>query len=65
MIKATVNKGEVSCHIEGRGIRILSELTVLADSVLDKMSDDDKAAKDELVEVFCKGLNYGKENHSY
>lgn len=64
MIEATVNKGEVSCKIEGRGIRILSELTVLADSVLDKMSDDDKAAKDELVEVFCKGLNYikNKEN---
>lgn len=54
MIKATINKGEVSCHIEGRGIRILSELTVFVDRVLDKIADDDKAAKDELVDVFCK-----------
>lgn len=64
MIKATVNKGEVSCHIEGRGIRILSELTVLADSVLDKIADEDKAAKDELVEVFCKGLIYIKDKEN-
>lgn len=63
MIKATVNKGEVSCDIEGRGIRILSELTVLVDSVFDKMADD-KAAKDELVEVFCKGLNYIKDKEN-
>lgn len=61
MIKATVNKGEVSCHIEGRGIRILSELTVLADTVFDKIAEGDKAAKDELVEVFCKGVNYIKD----
>ena len=64
MIKATVNKGEVSCHIEGRGIRILSELTVLVDSVLDKIADDDKAAKDELVDVFCNGLNYIKDKEN-
>ena len=64
MIKATVNKGEVSYHVEGRGIRILSELTVLVDSVLDKIADDDKAAKDELVDVFCNGLNYIKDKEN-
>lgn len=64
MIKATVNKGEVSCYIEGSGIRILSELTAFADRVLDKIADDDKAAKDELVEVFCKGLIYIKDKEN-
>lgn len=64
MIKATVNKGDVSCSIEGRGIRILSELTILVDSVLDKIADDDKAAKDALVEAFCKGLNYIKDEEN-
>lgn len=64
MIKATVNKGKVSCSIEGRGIRILSELTVLADSVLDKIAEGDKVAKDELVDVFCKGINYIKDKEN-
>lgn len=64
MIKANVNKEEVRCHIEGRGIRILSELTVLADSILDKIADDDKAAKNKLVDVFCKGLNYIKDKEN-
>lgn len=65
MIKATVNKGEVSCHLEGGGITIfLAELTVLANSVLDKIADEDKVAKDELVEVFCKGLIYIKDKEN-
>ena len=64
MIEAKVNKGDVSCSIEGRGIRILSELTVLADSVLDKIAKGDKAAKDELVDVFCKGVNYLKDKEN-
>ena len=64
MIKATVNKGEVSCHIEGRGITILSELTLFVNRVLDKIADEDKAEKEELVEVFCKGLIYIKDKEN-
>lgn len=64
MIKATVNKGEISCRLEGRGIQILSELTVLVDAVLDKMAEDGDLEKGELVNLVCKGLNHinGKEN---
>lgn len=36
MIDATVNKGEVHCGIEGRGIQILSEITILVDAILDE-----------------------------
>lgn len=43
---------------------ILSELIVLADTVLDNIADGDKAAKDELVDVFCKGLNYIKDKEN-
>lgn len=53
MVIATVNKGEVNCSIEGTGVQILSEITVLVDRILDKIADD-KAEKDELVKVFCK-----------
>lgn len=34
----------------------MSELTELVDCVLDKIANDDKAAKDDLVDAFCKGL---------
>lgn len=64
MIRANVNEGEVSCHIEGKAISILSELTVLVDSVLDRIADEDKAVKDEFVEVFCEGLIYIKDKEN-
>ena len=63
MIEATVYKGEVKCRIEGTGVQVLSEITVLVNSILDKMSDDN-AEKEELVEVFCKGLNYINEREN-
>lgn len=64
MIEATVNKGEVSCKIEGMGIQILSEITVLVDAILDKMAGDGDMEKGELVHLVCNGLKYinGKEN---
>lgn len=58
MIKATVNKGEISCKIEGRGIQILSEITVLVDSILDEMAKDGDMEKGELVNLVCGGLNH-------
>ena len=64
MINATVDKGEVSCKLEGRGIQILSEITVLVDSILDKMAEDGDMEKAELVNLVCAGLYHinGKEN---
>lgn len=58
MIKAAVNKGEVSCRIEGRGIQILSEITLLVDSILDAMVKDGDMDKKELVNLVCSGLNH-------
>lgn len=60
MIEATVNKCEVSCSIEGSGIQILSEITVLANAILDEMVKDGDMEKVELVNLFCGGLNYIK-----
>lgn len=56
MIEATVNKGEVSCKMEGRGIQILSEITILVDAILDEMTKDGDIEKDELINLVCKGL---------
>lgn len=42
----------------------MSELIVLADNVLDKIADEDKATKDELVEAFCKSLIYIKDKEN-
>lgn len=64
MIKATVDKGEVTCGIEGRGIQIMSELTVLVDSVLDKMTESTEMEKVDLVNLFCKGLNHINEKEN-
>lgn len=58
MIVATVNKGEVSCKLEGRGIQILSEITILVDAILDEMTKDGDIEKDELVNLVCAGLNH-------
>lgn len=63
MIEATVNKSEVHCSIEGTGVQVLAEITVLVDEILDKMADD-KAEKDELIKLFCKGLNYINEREN-
>lgn len=60
MIEATVNKGELSCKLEGRGIQILSEITVLVDSILDEMVKDGDIEKGELVNLVCDGLNHIK-----
>lgn len=64
MIEATVNKGEVSCKIEGRGIQILSEITVLVDSILDAMVKDGDMEKSELVDLVCRGLNHINEREN-
>ena len=62
MIKATVNKGNVECSIEGRGIQILAELSVLADAILgmlvDEDEDEDEEVKRTIVEEFCGGLKF-------
>lgn len=58
MINATVHKGEVTCKLEGRGIQILSEITILVDSILDKMAEDGDMEKAELVKLVCVGLNH-------
>lgn len=58
MIEAKVNKANVSCRIEGRGIQIISEITVLVDSILDEMAIDGDIEKDELVNLVCGGLNH-------
>ena len=64
VIFATVNKGEVSCKIEGRGIQILSETTVLVDSILDAMAKDGDIEKAELVNLVCRGLNHINEREN-
>lgn len=58
MIVATVNKGEVSCKLEGRGIQILSEISILVDAILDEMTKDGDIEKVELVNLVCAGLNH-------
>ena len=63
MIEASVNEGEVKCRIKGMGVQVLSEITVLVNAILDKMSVD-KAEKEELVEAFCKGLNHINEREN-
>ncbi len=65
MIKATVNKGRVTCTIMGKGLAILSESVILVDSILGKMVDDDKQMKKCAVDEFCEllnSLNEVKEN---
>lgn len=52
MIKATVNRGNVKCEIEGRGYTILAELTIL-----ETVADKDEEIKKLAVEEFCKTLN--------
>lgn len=56
MIKATIEKSNVTCVIEGMGFQIMSELTSLVDSVLDKIVDEDEHFKKEAVNVFCDCL---------
>lgn len=51
MIRATVNKGHVTCTIMGNG------LSILADSILGKMVDEDKEMKKLAVDYFCEFLN--------
>lgn len=57
MIKATVDKAHVTCKIEGSGTTILSELTILVDSILDKIVDVDKDLKKDVVDAFCDCLH--------
>lgn len=57
MIKANVGKSHVTCKIEGRGTTILSELTILVDSILDKLVDDDEELKKTAVDEFCNCLH--------
>ena len=45
MIKANVDKSHVTFKIVGRGTTILSELTILVNSILDKLVDDDEELK--------------------
>lgn len=56
MIKADVDKNHVTCKIEGRGTTIFSELTILVDSILDKIVNDEELKK-TAVDKFCNCLH--------
>ena len=57
MIKANVDKSHVTCKIEGRGMTVLSELTILVDLILEKIVDDDEELKKTVVDEFCNCLH--------